>query len=1626
MVSREVSNRSCVPLRTILNDFLNSQRLDLASMRLPLLVILALKVLDFEESLLEFPFGLMRTRLPLAEVNRRKNRYKDILPFDHTRVKLSEFPGVPGSDYINANFIRGASGSPAYIASQGPLPHTVNDFWRMVVECEVQVLVMVCNERESGKHKCEQYWPDEEEPRTMGNVTVSLAKSRQICPDFLVRTLAMEYTTEDGKQEQRTICQFHYTAWPDHGVPSKVRPLLDLVLLVRDCQRRVVSKRDGEEETSMVSREVSNRSCVPLRTILNDFLNTVSDLERRYSEGDEQYDREFQNLKLLSEELKGKPEYSCSEGEREVNRRKNRYKDILPFDHTRVKLSEFPGVPGSDYINANFIRGASGSPAYIASQGPLPHTVNDFWRMVVECEVQVLVMVCNERESGKHKCEQYWPDEEEPRTMGNVTVSLAKSRQICPDFLVRTLAMEYTTEDGKQEQRTICQFHYTAWPDHGVPSKVRPLLDLVLLVRDCQASETRPVLVHCSAGCGRTGTLCAIDYVLSLLRNGKLVENFSLFDIIADMRRQRIAMVQTRDQYILVHRAVRELFMEQLKMIDAHPYENVDANGEPLLGAKVSSSSVVIPSPPEAKQTPPARSGSPVASPTEKAKSIQGHHRSASLVTASTGTSNASASQSSTPPSNSKSSAKRSPSLELPPSSSGSLSRASSVRGLLSFTRNKSQTNLNSSKTSPGDLATASPSPSRRRPSMEKFKALFNDSSSSNNSSPTTPVKKTKLARSASNVTVKWIPGKLRTAAAAALSIPKGGGSIPSDGTGPVQEKLSGNAPNGNTASPGEVSFLKKLRSEPTPPQRRKKIPSSAPAPESPTAEEDSEIVGIISSPDSVWAGGVVQQVRRRPGPSPPGRKSPPVDLKVRMLGPSATLSRSGKTSSSPKNLQGGGYLNLEVGGSPPAPRRIDPSPPEVTRPPSPRKALEKKNQSITVLSPPCSAAAVTSPSRLSPRKLNSLASETQMEHVPFTKAAPPSEDGTNMSDETKIELLLRRSASESSAQEDNDEDGEERGTGGLQNVMDSCHEYLSRSIDATRPSPPTSLKSEPKLLNHSASASLLMPAPRYSNMTQKAKNNIERIEQNLTTQGPRTAIYDELSAGSNKRRRSFAEAIGFGQHSRTDRKPFPSPRGGSGVKLLDFTKPNVVVGSPPRGREYERIWLSSSSPRAGQQQRQLPATSQTSPKADPQFFSEKLNELRDLLNEFSDFQDDSTAPRSTSSNTPSRSRASPSSTSAPMRASPPGPSSRFMNSTSAGASRVLDSSVASGSRQLDSSVASGSTNLPLMTTVTSLDSSDSASLSSPVLRPPYEEPTRPNKAVFYLDESRLPPPRQSPAPENRGKKTVYIPIRLEPSEGKPPLGPTPSTSSAPLRVRLPPPSPPYYTTSPPRQPASSPPQRPIFYRSPSGYSHVIHKPSSSSSGASTLRVLSPDSSRIYGTIGQPSYRSGGDSPRRSPLRSPSPCPRPTAPFSYDSTGRPLPPPYAEAASARTRPRGPSLVRTVNPSANAFSPIAPPRLKRSSSSVNFRSGGPLSLAPSIGEGLAPPAAYGSAAGPPPGLTKAASFSTSLGGLSSPSILSQTLMGRYRHQRLGSSGDLLSQDPNETRQPDQIYKRQAYL
>ncbi|CAJ1070742.1 tyrosine-protein phosphatase non-receptor type 13 isoform X2 [Xyrichtys novacula] len=250
--------------------------------------------------------------------------------------------------------------------------------------------------------------------------------------------------------------------------------------------------------------------------------------------------QEFENLQNLQ------PLDDCLIGQTKENKKKNRYKNIVPFDTTRVVL----GTDGG-YINANFIKMPvkDESYMYIACQGPLPTTLGDFWQMVWEQKSNVIAMMTQEVEGGKVKCQRYWPDT--PRTAEMVDdrlqITLLKD-QYLDNFVIRLIEVKDVLTN---ETQCVTHLNYTGWPDHGTPSQPEQLLTFISYMRHVHRSG--PIITHCSAGIGRSGTLICIDVVLGLISKDA---DFDISDVVRNMRLQRQGMVQTEDQYIFCYQVI--------------------------------------------------------------------------------------------------------------------------------------------------------------------------------------------------------------------------------------------------------------------------------------------------------------------------------------------------------------------------------------------------------------------------------------------------------------------------------------------------------------------------------------------------------------------------------------------------------------------------------------------------------------------------------------------------------------------------------------------------------------------------------------------------------------------------------------------------------------------------------------------------------------------------------------------------------------------------------------------------------------------------------------------------------------------------------------------------------------
>nr|XP_045722226.1 phosphatidylinositol phosphatase PTPRQ [Mirounga angustirostris] len=257
------------------------------------------------------------------------------------------------------------------------------------------------------------------------------------------------------------------------------------------------------------------------------------------------FQEEFSELPKFLQDL------SSTDADLPWNRAKNRFPNIKPYNNNRVKLVADASIPGSDYINASYVSGYLCPNEFIATQGPLPGTVGDFWRMVWETRAKTLVMLTQCFEKGRIRCHQYWPEDNKPVTVfGDIVITkLMEDVQI--DWTIRDLKIE-----RHGDYMTVRQCNFTAWPEHGVPENSAPLVHFVKLVRASRAHDTTPMIVHCSAGVGRTGVFIALDHLTQHINDHDFVD---IYGLVAELRSERMCMVQNLAQYIFLYQCILDL-----------------------------------------------------------------------------------------------------------------------------------------------------------------------------------------------------------------------------------------------------------------------------------------------------------------------------------------------------------------------------------------------------------------------------------------------------------------------------------------------------------------------------------------------------------------------------------------------------------------------------------------------------------------------------------------------------------------------------------------------------------------------------------------------------------------------------------------------------------------------------------------------------------------------------------------------------------------------------------------------------------------------------------------------------------------------------------------------------------
>ncbi|KYO42210.1 hypothetical protein Y1Q_0002829 [Alligator mississippiensis] len=525
--------------------------------------------------------------------NRNKNRYGNIISYDHSRVRLQLLDGDPHSDYINANYIDGYHRPRHYIATQGPMQETVKDFWRMIWQENSASVVMVTNLVEVGRVKCVRYWPDDTE--VYGDIKVTLIETEPLA-EYVIRTFTVQ---KKGYHEIREIRQFHFTSWPDHGVPCYATGLLGFVRQVKflnppeagpivvhcsagagrtgcfiaidimldmaenegvvdifNCVRELRSQRvnlvQTEEQYVFVHDAIleaclCGNTAIPVCEFRSVYYN-ISRLDPQTNSS--QIKDEFQTLNIVTPRVR--PE-DCSIGLLPRNHDKNRCMDVLPLDRCLPFLISVDGE-SSNYINAALMDSHKQPAAFIVTQHPLPNTIADFWRLVFDYNCSSIVML-NEMDAAQ-LCMQYWP-EKTSCCYGPIQVEFV-SADIDEDIINRIFRIcnMARPQDG---YRIVQHLQYIGWPAYrDTPPSKRSLLKVVRRLEKWQEQydgRDGRTVVHCLNGGGRSGTFCAICSVCEMIQQQNIID---VFHIVKTLRNNKSNMVESLEQYKFVYEVALE------------------------------------------------------------------------------------------------------------------------------------------------------------------------------------------------------------------------------------------------------------------------------------------------------------------------------------------------------------------------------------------------------------------------------------------------------------------------------------------------------------------------------------------------------------------------------------------------------------------------------------------------------------------------------------------------------------------------------------------------------------------------------------------------------------------------------------------------------------------------------------------------------------------------------------------------------------------------------------------------------------------------------------------------------------------------------------------------------------
>uniref|UniRef100_A0AAR2K503 protein-tyrosine-phosphatase n=1 Tax=Pygocentrus nattereri TaxID=42514 RepID=A0AAR2K503_PYGNA len=513
--------------------------------------------------------------------DKTKGRHDTLLDHDRHRVKLHSLLADPNSDYVNANYIDGYQRSNHFIATQGPKQDMIYDFWRMVWQENCYSIVMITKLVEVGRMKCCKYWPDDSE--LYGDIKITLLKTETLA-EYTVRTFAMERRGYPAKHE---VCQFHFTSWPEHGVPYHATGLLaflrrvkastppdagpvvvhcsmgagrtgcyivlDVMLDMAECEgvvdiyncvKTLCSRRINmiqTEEQYVFIHDAILEACLCGETAIpvSEFALTYKDMLRVDTQSNtSQLREEFQTLNSVTPHLDVE---ECSVSLLPRNREKNRSMDVLPPDRALAFLVSTES-DGNNYINAALMDSFLRPAAFVVTPHPLPTTTGDFWRLVFDYGCTSIVMLNQLNQSNSAwPCLQYWP-ETGMQQFGPMTVELL-SRSTDDDVITRLFRVNNITR-LQEGHLVVRHFQFLRWSAYrDIPDSKKAFLTLLAQVqkwqRECGEGRT---VVHCLNGGGRSGTFCACTMIMEMVRHHSMVD---VFYAVKTLRNSKPNMVET-------------------------------------------------------------------------------------------------------------------------------------------------------------------------------------------------------------------------------------------------------------------------------------------------------------------------------------------------------------------------------------------------------------------------------------------------------------------------------------------------------------------------------------------------------------------------------------------------------------------------------------------------------------------------------------------------------------------------------------------------------------------------------------------------------------------------------------------------------------------------------------------------------------------------------------------------------------------------------------------------------------------------------------------------------------------------------------------------------------------------